>query len=1122
MSIMSSLSAFVKKAFVVLLALIVATTAVALNSTDVANNPIDRPVTTSESEWLSGYKAACRKFAIKRTKRTTGRAKKIVKAVLLAPLCLFMGVAVADSSKKFVKPDVTYMVEYVAKDKNPREKEFKEYDAALSAYMQIKKVIPDNARQISSLVGNHKIVLLNHNWSNKTNYKFEVRNWLNEARTRLEKSPLNKAQVEEVLKIRASELRKIVASRNVEKLCEIKGIAEKSALRIITALKPICRNGEVKGYTSQEFTRLTIVDNNEGYIKDTIRKTVTPLEAQAIALGGKDAVIHCVSVIEDGESLEEQFEAETLSEKWAKMVHNGIVLNNKKYVPLGHGTNSAKQCKTIWVLEEIYPKMKSWCENGVSEKWLTTVAKKFAYTVGLNAVGRKYCGIPFVRKDFAILDSVFTECVADTTKVAKDGSIVNTDKDKFPVNRTDGYFIIDIPDQMVPEILNRMILRGDDPEEAAERLDAFRRDTSVNSYRATRTALKGLGDKRPKLHEFLYTRGINKTPDGRPLSQVAIFADKTVIKTNFGKGKAFASFDAWCDADKEDIKLGICVKAHKKTKKDTSYQVVQALCEASKATVAAMAKKTIDYVNNCHTVEGASKLIGKEKGYILRVFPELANVRIVKEELEKKIEDIVNDAFSGKLLNNSYYAFISPDPFVAITGWFKLQIEHALNSGEFNVPGVRKGKLASWRSPVMHPNAVRPVNNVDLPKEYARFMKSTKEFVITMNSIDDISTAQNADWDGDHGSVSDDESVVDAVEETQKVWNRCVIWDVPETSPSILTRKDELKYIANLTHTNELGLVVYGINALLNMVMRIKTKDGEWITKIVRPVQKALAYKVYAANVLVDSGKHGGDVASEPEESAASRYFLQPWAKTYRDAVENKHFFKVYYKDELKKSKFRFFEFEKDANEFAAQIEGKVVNNLNELASLNDKMERHCAGTLNQVFWHYAEQIDRSTAINGVPSKAFDVKYLMFNPADETSRTMTGLFRAGKMPYTSLDGRTLRPDQGLFDSIARRFDEAMAIYNADEDIKDREDTSFIDVYRANALAEIETFAESYGKTLEDAYDVITFGMFTKIDARYATTDGHLDWLRDQMWRAYWAIFGGMACDAASRFDPEMI
>ena len=1078
---------------------------------------LDIPQDTKSITWEIGYHARCR--TIGKGTRIRINSKRMTRVILL-PLMLFAGTAGKTTSQQKV-----WQVKVMHRT-GLKKQSFATFKEAKEAYVRMMNLDKNMPRVMYNTSAGIPVMVAESNWDEECQNKENIQNWKEKARQLLKSKRLTTPQIDALLSaIESKELQNIVASNNIERLCEIPGIAEKSAYKIVAALRPISlATKTLRSYKSTEFTRLTLhhmFGHDDYYVVDTIRKGITPIEAKALSLGGDDAVIHVVSKVPEPKSNEDYAAVEELMDFWRDATHNGIVINGIKYVFLGHGTNAAKGCKSVWVKETIYDKMRTYMLKGTNLKWSTTAAKKIAYLCGLQLVTRNSVRIPFEPEDFAFFPSVFSDINGDMDKEYLDGSEAHIDNNTESVNRSDGYFIINIPDSMVKTYVERLVQRGKDYAEAEEIVEAFRNDHSINSYRVNGAAIKGCGDKHIDAHHFLYSRGINKTPDGRDIHYISVFCDETVLKTSIGPNGAYPTFEAWCNAVRDEFDLGICVKAHKKDKKDVSYQVIQSLCEATGATVRKMAKSTIDKCNAVHTVEGASRLIGRERGHIMRIFPELANVRNIREMLDTRIQERINDAFGGKLIDESYYFFITPDPFYVLEGWFGLEKKGCLEAGQAHVSGVKYGKMAFWRSPVMHPNSVRIYQNVPVKKDYRKFIKS-EQCVIMMNSIDDVSLAVAADWDGDHGSVSEFEPLIEAIEETLRIWNRLVIWETPTVPKQAISREMELDYIEGLTKENELGLTVYGLNALLNRILKVKDPiTKKIIKKVIKVTHRGVNYKVFAGNVLVDAGKHGGAELNEPEESSQSKDMEQPWAKTYRDAVENKYFWKVTINDGERTS-YRFFETkgeaeaEAESNPFACA----PVNYLDELASLKNKQREHMAGTLNKLFALYSTYIDRSHTIYDLPDKQFDFHNLMYN-TEEKYRGMSGLFRIGaKTGVTDIDGMTMRPDEGLFNIIARRFERDRRDYQNDDTRKDLEDTSFEEIWRINALAEIQAYAEAFGRTLEDAYDLVTWQMFKFVDDQCATQDGKLDYVRDNLWRAYWLIFGGMAEEAAMRFEQD--
>ena len=114
------------------------------------------------------------------------------------------------------------------------------------------------------------------------------------------------------------------------------------------------------------------------------------------------------------------------------------------------------------------------------------------------------------------------------------------------------------------------------------------------------------------------------------------------------------------------------------------------------------------------------------------------------------------------------------------------------------------------------------------------------------------------------------------------------------------------------------------------------------------------------------------------------------------------------------------------------------------------------------------------------------------------------------MAVVHVNGEKYRPDQGLFNSLARQFDTDLKAWRLDESNKDKEESSFAMTWRANALAQIQAFAEMRGTTLQDAYDVVTWRMFAFCDNYFERIGSKANYNRDGLWRAYKVIFGGMA------------
>ena len=171
--------------------------------------------------------------------------------------------------------------------------------------------------------------------------------------------------------------------------------------------------------------------------------------------------------------------------------------------------------------------------------------------------------------------------------------------------------------------------------------------------------------------------------------------------------------------------------------------------------------------------------------------------------------------------------------------------------------------------------------------------------------------------------------------------------------------------------------------------------------------------------------------------------------------------------------------------------------------------EEQRVGTLNIYTGTLGDLVDRSYKIVDLPEKAFDFRKLMFSK-EIGFRGMSGLVRRGSNFVPELNYRI---DQGLFNSIARRAARDWKMIYSEEtgsQARNMSQREYETMIRVNALSEIEAFANACGKTLRDAYDVITWKMFDCVDREYAD----LELVRDKLWSTYWIVFGSMAREAA--------
>ena len=976
-----------------------------------------------------------------------------------------------------------YKVYYI-RDGKIAEKNFETAEEAVKAYEKIGKADRRLPRKTSAVNGSGgEVVLAENNWyASKAGRSAESEEiFKTNAKAALAEAGIRPDRIDKILSIDQETLKKSVRANEVVKLTSLPGIGVVTAQKAFAALWPLCRKTRITVKGSYELPRVTLqLPDSSGccFKVDSIKKTLSNFERKALELGGSNALIEVVSLLKTDNKLKEQ--RKVALQVWDETCKKGLMLGRDVYVFLGHGTNAAKACKTIWVKKDIYTQMREFMLAGTDPEWETTTAKKLAYLTGLQLVATESTGIPFQPEDFAFFSSVFTNSKGRFVKIGADGSRTELPADhEERTIRSDGYFCIDISDSMRKVFVGRLMDKGMSKAAAEERINAFCADTATASYRCTNVAFKGCGSKRFAAHKFLTDHGVTKTPDGRDVSRISVFCDETTLKTKIGgRGSAYPTFQAWADAVRTRMNLGVCVKSHNMVPKPVPYQVTQCLTEATEEQVEEMASNTLEFINEASKASSAYKILGSELGHIASIFPGIMAKASVNTSANKRVEKLRKQCFSGKLLNGSYYSFLLPDEVLVFQGWFGLEPTGCLETGEFNVPGLELGDTVFWRNPILHPSSVKLMQNVEIKEEFKKFFKSST-FDIMLNGKDTTTIDIAADFDGDHGSVSQLKPLIDAVKLNMAKWNYSVIWDVPKTPKKTVSRDDEIDYIKGLTDGNELGLTVFHLNALLNRIVENKDKSRE----IIPVSHHGVDFACFAGNVLVDASKHGGMEVKRPKEFNKSGSMIQPLAVQYRKTVNGD-----------------FTDEEKAENCQALVNEGKAVS--------------HPAGTLDKLFSVYAKKMYTGELINDVEDD-FDFHNLMFDP-EEGVRGLTGLIGFGKQTLVKVDGETIRPDQGCFNSIANRLAAIERGRLKIDSNREKMDKSYRKDFRVNALAEIEAFANAAGRTLEDAYDVITlrlFGSRTNKNDKYA-------FLSDRLWKAYWTVFGGMAERAAMRWEKS--
>lgn len=905
---------------------------------------------------------------------------------------------------------------------------------------------------------------------------------------------IDNSDVEKLLDVNMHDLSNAVISRNYKFFEELDLIT--SVYVLIRVLKPHMRLVKEPAIKQVKFTRLTLNNfpdhANRPWIADTIRKRASAVEAKAIELGGKDAIVHVISAIDGLDETEDigvMLRVQELREEWEQTVDNGLRFKGEIYRPLGRGTNADKEVKSLWVKEDILDEMLAFVNNEASPLWKVTESKKAAYQTGLKAT----CGTPiplvFVPEDVIVLPDLYNETdVArlhyDTTGAAK------VIRGLYNMIRTDGSAWIDIEERQVPEYVNRLVATGVDADEAERRVRSFMKRNDFSSIRSDTAAIKAGCDKNFKVHGYLRYNGISELEDAygnvHNIADKSIFITESVLKTPIGPDGAYATFAKWCDAVRDGFNIKELVREHKLTKKHLSYQVLQALCEASDENVSDYVKHISDILNATHNIEGATKLLNGEMRLIAEHVPSIMGVSNVQDKAEHVFYKLLDEAFAGKMLKAAYYTFDAADPIWCFQNWAKLPVTGMLQAGTFHCGAMKFGEYAKDRSPVINPNSIRVLENVKIPKEFVKFFRNLKANVAYQNALDDAMAAMDEDLDGDHGTYIFVKAIIAAAKATLAKWDMLVTWDEPKVAKHVVTKSGMKDYWKSYINRSNLGLTMYAQNALYNGLKLVKDRDTKK-TKIVRVNIGSIRINrtKQDANMAVD--KNRADAVTKAGDSDDARYMIQPLAKVYRD--------KVMAHCNLSK------EVDITAPEYREVLDKAAVS--------PDALLRY--KPLNKYFSGLCDNIDRKFHIDDLPQGKFDMTVLMYDP-EKSRRGLKGLIRNGKAPLVEFGGLLFRPDQGLFNYIADRIERDRKERNdaAESAGQKLSESEFRQQERVQALSELMEFANAMGRSIEDVHDVITWQMFEYADTWFTPETA---FVRDRLWQAYWIIFGGMAVDA---------
>lgn len=1022
---------------------------------------------------------------------------------------------------KETKKNLPIRVSYQQEGKGITSKLFASAFEAVEAFRKIMKLnVPAKIEWLSTPCD---ITIDAFKWSIVNEKEFAEHSFRMDIKKMFKEAGIKQSVIDLLLCVKIDELINNVIIKNKAFFTTLNGVGEKTAEKIISCLYGKVSFGSVVlGNVRKQFherIRITLnrdwlkpgeeengrklVSPDQPWIRDTTKKRWSPIEEYAAALAkDENAIINVVSNIPElGASIYDLAARERAEDKcsfWEDVCMKGIEVDGKLYVFIGHGTNAAKDNSLLFCRADIAEKVVKEFERQVSGDWKITDAKWVAYLIGLQAVYAEPVNLPIIPEDFEFFPSLIQELEDDIFQVHEDGTSTVCRK-KVQQNQFDGLSVVHFSAKKQNEMIQRLVDKDIERKEAIASVNLAIAKLKSGTERTGGMATKGLSAVFFDMHSYLHFRGVH-TLHGRDIDDIVIFADETVLKTPIGEGKAYPTKEALCDAVREGFEYKQLLVEHELTPKDVPYQVIQTCYKAAPETVKKFAEEQAAELNALHSLKKTKKFLTKEQRTLVEFAPAVANVRFFSERMKTGFCNELDSAFGGKRIGQCFTMLLAPDLIAFAEHIGGLEVKGFIEPNHIVEFGADEGEYAFWRNPVLDPGSLRVVyNDKMIPEHLKRFFRF--DTTVCMMSIKDTNiTRIRGDFDGDKGSASKNKLLIKMFKEAhEKFGDYLVDWDPMNTNKGFVTRETQLEYASRLCRMSDLGMTCTGLNLLYagKMMDRETCEISQFDATL-----EDIANCTTRANNQVDAGKHGAKTYKVTESVVRKTSIskqqmpLQPFAKNYRDMHDCM------------------------AKSLAA---GGSREKLDKLAV--DSFPRY--GSLDIYFGVLSDNVDRTFHVDDLIDEKFDVTSVMYTPK-VCEWGLTGFIRMGKF-YVKELGRCV--DEGLFQSICRRTArdyELIENENPEDKERNMDEATFSAKVRICALAEIEQFAKACGKTLEDAFDYATWYMFTKCDVNYAPKgqdekyDNAMLMIRDQLWRGYWMIFGGMLKDRIEELTADSI
>lgn len=608
------------------------------------------------------------------------------------------------------------------------------------------------------------------------------------------------------------------------------------------------------------------------------------------------------------------------------------------------GSSDIRKATSTWIKDAIFAALGRWAMCGLQTKNMKLAINKYMAYIGLLFSASKPFKEVFgkemnIRRVAIIKDAeVVVEALADLVEVEK--GVTHKVARKMVINAFDGFGII-----------RKDLTNGESVTIRGPWLKAFVQATSWS-----------------KLFSFCCSRNIKPVFVDFWGNEIQIKdVDMILTESCFKTVKLYESWEQYCEAfESLGHQVRVCVREHAPRLKGLPYQQGQTLLgnEDDAMSFAMHAKKT---VYKYHDVAGAPKLLRGAHQQAAKMYPALMTEAHTKRAMQEMYTTKRNDMLGGRIPDLGYNAFLAPDPVAFAEHLFGLEIKGYLKAGECYCSNCKEGLVDVTRSPHLD-NAHVLLNNVtECPLAEGPTM--------FINIFDTTTIQLRADYDGDHVWYSQNEHLLQLVEETyEKLNNIPVDWDVAKAEKVQITKSGIANFIINLIHGSEIGLYA---DALTKMWNKAYDQDVcDWLT--------------YAANVLIDAAKHAAVKIKKPDAVVELNKVSLPLFAMYAKADADRPVGDYWLK------------------------ERKVMTRRGEEVTLPPRCA-YSGSFLDMYSKKVQENISETLTVEGLDNEIFDVTKMMVDAHRKIGK-LSGLSKKGI--YNEQTGKF--NDCGLFQEIAFR------------------------------------------------------------------------------------------------------